>query len=282
MAKVVLRAQGHVDKVVVIDDGSTDDTAMIAEALGALVIRHGRRRGYGEAIRSCFETALSLGADVLVTLDADGQHDPDQIPSLVNPIKDGQADIAVGSRFLKAESEMPRYRKAGIRLLTRFTGASCGGQFSDSQCGFRAYAHKAIEQMVPSEQGMGVSVEILMKAKEKNLRIVEVPVNVRYSGLIVSSQNPLPHGVDIIASIIKLTSMRHPLLFYGTLGATALAVSSIFGLWALEIYAREGRIVTNIALISVGSGVVGLLALFTGTILFTLINVVREIKVAHG
>jgi hypothetical protein len=278
IAKVIARARKHVDKVVVVDDGSKDDTGLIAEGLGAVVVKHERNLGYGAAIRFCFSAARDLKADVLVTLDADGQHDPDQIPRLVEPVKAGLADIVVGSRFLK-ESEKthaPRYRQAGIRVLTRFTEAASHTQFTDAQSGFRAYSRKALEQIMPTEQGMGVSVEILMKAAVRQLKVAEVPVTVRYGDLKTSTHDPLYHGLDVLASIIKFTSIRRPLQFYGGLAAVALAVSVAFGAWTLDLYAKEGRIVTNLALISIAAGLFGTLAFFTAVILFTLISVVRE------
>lgn len=278
IAKVIVRAQRHVDKVVVVDDGSSDDTGAIARALGALVISHPRKGGYGAAIRSCFGAARDLGADILVTLDADGQHDPDQIAGLVEPVRQGLADVVVGSRFLrpKDERQTPRYREAGIRILTEFTEVASGGRFSDAQSGFRAYGRNAIDRIVPTEQGMGVSVEVLMKAVEQHLKIAEVPVSVKYGGLETSTHGPVFHGLDVLGSLVKFTSVRHPLLFFGGLGVAALAVAVAFGAWAFDIYSKEGRLVTNIALISVGSGLVGVLALFTAVILFTLISVVRE------
>jgi len=278
IAKVIARAQRHVDKVIVVDDGSSDDTALIADALGSVVVRHERNLGYGAAIRSCFNTARDLKADAIVTLDADGQHDPDQIPRLVEPIRDGVADIVVGSRFLREsdKAEAPRYRRAGIRVLTRFTEALSHTQFTDAQSGFRAYSRRALEELVPTEQGMGVSAEILMKGVERNLRIFEVPITVGYAGLKTSTHNPIYHGLDVLASVIKFTSIRHPLLFYGGLSAAALSISIAFGIWAVELYSKRGVLVTNIALISIAFGLVGILAFFVAVILFTLISVIRE------
>jgi glycosyltransferase involved in cell wall biosynthesis len=278
IAKVIARAQKHVDKVVVVDDGSTDDTALIAEALGAVVVRHERNLGYGAAIRSCFSAARDLKADVIVTLDADGQHEPDQIPRLIEPVSEGLADIVVGSRFLGAsnKTQAPGYRQAGIRILTRFTEAASRTQFTDAQSGFRAYSRKAFEEIVPTEQGMGVSVEILMKGVEHNLRILEVPATVEYKGLETSTHNPLYHGLDVLASVIKFTSIRHPLLFYAGLSAIALSISIAFGAWAVDLYSKTGVLVTNIALIAIAFGLVGILAFFVAAILFTLISVIRE------
>jgi len=272
IAKIVVRARRHVDEVVVVDDGSNDDTGLIAEGLGVIVVRHEKNLGYGGALRSCFSAARDLRADILVTIDADGQHNPDQIPELVQPIKDESADLVLGSRFAGSlsQSEAPAYRETGMKLLTKLAEATSGARFSDAQSGFRAYGRDAIERIEPTEQGMGASVEILMKAVEQNLRIVEAPITVGYKGLRTSTHNPLYHGLDVAASIVKFTSVRHPLLFYGGLALVAFTLSIAFGGWALEIYAREGRLVTNLALISFGSGLVGVLAFFTAAILFAL------------
>lgn len=278
IAKVVVRARKHVDRVIVVDDGSKDDTALIAEGLGAVVVRHERNLGYGAAIRSCFQAARDLNADILVTLDADRQHDPDQIPTLSRPVQEGLADIVVGSRFLEEPSkgQAPKYRRAGIRVLTGLTKSASQMEFTDAQSGFRAYGKTALEQIMPTEQGMGASIEILMKGAEHKLKIVEVPASVGYAGLETSTHNPLYHGLDVVASLIKFTSIRHPLVFYGGISAVALVISLAFGAWALKIYSVEGRIVTNIALISMASGLVGVFAFFVAVILFTLISVIRE------
>jgi len=277
IAKVIVRAKRYAERVVVVDDGSTDDTHKIAEALGAIVIGHKRNRGYGTAIGACFTAARNRGADILVTLDGDGQHDPDEIPGLVQRIVQGKADIVIGSRFLRPtdQDRTPKLRRVGISFLTGLTEVASRRSFSDAQSGFRAYSRRAIEQITPAEQGMGVGSEILMKAAEKGLKILEVPALVTYRGSETSTHNPVYHGLDVVASVIKFTSIRHPLVFYGGLGMISLSVAVGFGLWTLNIYTKEGRIVTNLLLISLGSALIGVLALFTAGILFTLISVLR-------
>ena len=275
IAKVVLGAQKHVDKVLVCDDGSTDMTAQIADRLGAEVIYHGRRIGYGAAIRSLFRRCRELDADYVVTIDADGQHNPDEIPKLLARLSDKTADIVIGSRFLSGRPNMPWYRRQGIRAITRLSSAS-EIPITDAQSGFRAYNRRAVGSIMPAEQSMGASTEILMRAVESGLKLAEVPVGARYEGLETSSQNPLHHGLDVTASILKFISMRYPLRFYGGIGAGALSASLAFGLWAFAIYSREGRLVTNLVFLATGLGVVGLLAIFTGLILFTMISLLRE------
>ncbi len=275
IARVVLGAQRYADKVLVCDDGSQDLTAEIAERLGAEVIRHGRRFGYGAAVRSLFKRGRELEAEVVVTIDADGQHNPEEIPKLLTPLKGGAADVVIGSRFIEAGSSVPWYRKQGIKVITKLSGAD-EIRITDAQSGFRAYSTKALDTILPAEQGMGASTEILMRAVESGLRLTEVPVGARYKGLQTCSQNPLYHGLDVVASVLKFISMRHPLRFYGGIGISALSAALGFGLWAIAIYTNEGRLVTNLVVLATGLGLVGTLAVFTGLILFTLLSLLKE------
>jgi len=275
IAKVVLRAKSKADEVLVVDDGSKDDTGPIAEALGARVVRHGRNLGRGAALRDCFEWAKRTGADVLVTLDADGQHDPSHIPKLVEALTAEKADVVIGSRQ-RRPVDMPRLRWAGKRGIDRLTGVRVGSRFADTQSGFKAYSRKAIEKLVATEFGMGADAELIMRADRAGMTIAEVPVNMSYAGLDTSSIHPLTHALDVILSVVKFVSIRHPMTFYGLFGFAALSISVIFGLWTLEEYQKWGRVITNLALVSVAAGIIGFLSVFTGIILFTLITLLRE------
>jgi glycosyltransferase involved in cell wall biosynthesis len=274
IAKVVIRAGKHADEVLVVDDGSRDDTGIIAERLGASVVKHEKNLGKGAALRDCFEYAKRLGADVLVTMDGDGQHDPASIPALVDALVSKGIDVAIGSRITKP-AEMPRLRWLGVRTLDHAAGVKVDGQFADSQSGFRAYSRRAIESLSPAEFGMSVDSELIKKAEGAGLRIDLVPVTVRYPGK-TSTTNPLFHWFDVLFGIVKYVSIRHPLLFYGGFSLIAFLISFAYGLMTLDYYQRWGRVITNLALVSVAAGILGFLALFTGVILFTLITVVRE------
>ena len=173
--------------------------------------------GYEAAIGSLFRRAREVGADVMVTLDADGQHDPDYIPRLIEPVMRDEADIVIGSRFLADEADIPDYRRIGIRIINWVTGRG-SNKISDTQSGFRAYSRKAVEAILPTEMGMGVSREILLKAEERGLRIKEVPLKIIYDVERPSKINPVTHGLDVIFSTIKHLSVRHPLMFYGIPG----------------------------------------------------------------
>jgi len=270
----VIRAAKCANEVFVVDDGSRDDTATIAEHVGAVVLRHEKNQGKGAALRDCFEYAKQSGADVLVTIDGDGQHDPSDIPMLVDALVEKRADVVIGSRLSKP-AEMPRIRWLGGRALDHATGIRVGDKLTDSQSGFRAYSRRAIEVLTPSEFGMSVDSELIKKAEDTGLRIDSVPVTVTYSGK-ASTTHPLLHWLDVFFGIVKYVSIRHPLLFYGVFSIILLFVSFVFGFMTLDYYQRWGRVVTNLALVSVAAGILGFLALFTGVILFTVITVVRE------
>jgi glycosyltransferase involved in cell wall biosynthesis len=255
-------------------------TAEIAKRLGADVIQHRKNMGYGAAIQSLFRRARELGADVLVTLDGDGQHNPDEVEVLVKPILKDDVDIAIGSRFLSKEhGYVPFYRRLGIKAITKLTSIATNDEVTDAQHGFRAYSRKALEGLSLLENDMGVSVEILLKAKENGLRVMEVPVGCNYRGLEKTSKHsPLRHGIHVIMSIVKLVVEERPLLFLGLPGVFSLLAGALFGIWLLQIYALERHIVTNIALASITFIFIGFFALSTAITLFAISRVVKEIN----
>ena len=270
----MIRAAKHANEVLVVDDGSKDDTATIAEHVGAVVVRHENNEGKGAAVRDCFEYAKHSGADVLVTMDGDGQHEASDIPILVDALVKKHVDVVIGSRLGKPP-DMSRFRWLGGRALDHMTGIRVGDKLADSQSGFRAYSRRAIEVLAPSELGMSVDSELIKKAEDIGLGIDFVPVIVTYSGK-TSTTHPMLHWLEVFFGIVKYVSIRHPLLFYGVFSLIFLFISFVFGLLTLDYYQRWGRVITNLALVSVAAGILGFLALFTGVILFTLITVVRE------
>lgn len=161
IAKVVIRSLPYAESVLVVDDGSGDDTALIAEKLGAVIVRHEKNLGKGAALRDCFEWARKTGADALVTLDGDAQHEPEEIPKLVEALTAAQADVVIGSRLTRP-SHMPHYRWLGGRMLDHGAGVKVGERVVDAQSGFRAYSRRAIESLVAAEYGMGVDAELIM------------------------------------------------------------------------------------------------------------------------
>jgi glycosyltransferase involved in cell wall biosynthesis len=272
---VVVRASKYVDRVVVCDDGSADLTGEIAGGLGAVMVRHERNMGYGAALRGSFKEALMLGADFVVTLDGDGQHDPGEIPRLMGRLEKGDVDIVIGSRFLEGGGSMaPSWRKAGIKLISRLASNS-GFEVSDAQSGFRAYSRRALESLALTEEGMGVSTEILLKAEENGLRVAEVPVHVNYDEGS-STHNPIVQGFDVILSTVKHLSMRRPLLFYGLPGFLSMCVAAVFWALTIQMFAVTKAISTNITLIALSATFVGLMLMMTGIILWVLVSIIRE------
>ncbi len=277
IGKVVVNAQKLVDKVIVCDDGSGDMTAEIAGRLGADVVRHEKNGGYGSAIRSLFLRAREMGADILVTLDADGQHNPEDIKAVIAPIMAESADMSIGMRDLGAKGGIPGYRRRGISFISSLTRTASGTTVMDSQSGFRAYSRKALSMVGPSEQGMGVSTEILIKAADKGLRITEVPIKVRYNlKTSTSTHTPMYQALDVIGSTIKHVSIRHPLVFFGLPGLIFSAIGLLFGFWALSIYESQRQVLISVTLIAAGSLILGAILATTAVILYTIISVVRD------
>ena len=276
IASIITKLKGITETIIVCDDGSSDLTSAISENLGAIVIKHEKNLGYGSAIKSIFLKAKNLDCDVLVTFDADGQHRIEDIDKVVAPIKNGDSDLVIGSRFLDdSEKEIPNYRKVGIKAITKLTNASIKKQLSDSQSGFRSYSKKVLNELNPSEVGMGISTEILIKASNKNFRISEVPIKILYDGK-TSTHNPVSHGTSVIISTIKYTSIERPLLFYGIPSVIFLIIGLAFSYIAIQYYVEFGRLSTNLTIVGAVTVLIGTVLLITATLLFSLVSVVRE------
>jgi len=276
IASIITKLMDITDTIIVCNDGSSDLTSEIAKKMGAVVINHEKNLGYGGAIRSIFFKAKEMDGDILVTFDADGQHRIEDIQRVTEPIINQKADLVLGSRFLdESEKEVPQYRKVGIKVITKLTNASIKKQLTDSQSGFRAYSKNVINELNPSELGMGISTEILIKASSKNFKIVEVPIKISYFGE-TSTHNPVAHGSSVILSTIKYTSIEHPLKFYGIPSVIFLIVGAVFTSWAINYYIEIGRLNTNLTIIAAGCILIGAVLLLTTILLYSLISVVRE------
>lgn len=275
IAQMIVQLQKHVDGVLVCNDGSSDLTGEIAEKLGAVVVNHSKNLGYGAAIKSLFSKAKELDLDVLVTFDADGQHRIQDLKQVLDPIKNGSADIVIGSRFLGDDSTVPEYRKIGIKTITSISNIAGDLKLTDSQSGFRAYNNKAIQSLNLSERGMGVSTEILIKSSKIGLSIKEVPITILYEG-DTSTHNSASHGISVVMSTLKFISIEHPLKFYGISGLGFLAIGLFFTVWALQAFTETRQIITNITLIGIGTTLLGAILIMTAILLYSLVNVVRE------
>lgn len=276
IAGIIQKLNGIANTIIVCNDGSSDNTGKIAEKMGAIVISHPQNLGYGAAIRSLFLKARELDSDVLVTLDSDGQHRINDVIPVLDPIRKNQADLVIGSRFLEGNQEnMPKYRKIGIKMITKLANSSLEESVSDSQSGFRAYGKNVLSEITPSEQGMGVSNEILMKSSKKGFKIAEVPIIVSYEGE-TSTQNPVSHGASVTLSTLRFISIDHPLKFYGLPGMIFLAIGLIFTILTIQGFSETRQILLGPAVIGVGTIVFGTVLLMTSIILFSIVNVIRE------
>lgn len=272
---IVAKLTQKYDVVIVCDDGSSDMTSTIASSLGAHVIKHEKNQGYGSAIKTIFNEAEKIAGDVLVTFDADGQHQISDIDSILKPILENKADLVIGSRFLGETKDLPKYRKIGIKTITGLTNIMTGSNITDSQSGFRAYSKKMLKEISPTESGMGISTEILIKASKNKMRLAEIPITISYQDN-THSQEPISHGTSVIMSTIKHVAIERPLLYYGVTGMCFLILGLIFGAWTMQIYSEERVVMTNIALMGIGGVILGTILLITATILYSIVSVVRE------
>ena len=277
IAKIIVELKKVADQIIVCNDGSTDSTSIIAESLGAIVIKHPKNSGYGSAIRSIFLKAREINSKVLVTIDADGQHKIEDIEKVIKPIVDGQADISIGSRFLDKRDNAPKYRKLGINIITKVTNSSLSEKITDAQSGFRAYNNKVLQSLTPSDSGMGISTEILIKSSNLGFKIAEVPTEIQYEG-DTSTQNPVSHGTEVLMSTLKYISIERPLRFYGIPSFIFFVIGLTFTFSSIQYYAEVGRLNPNVTLVAVGTLLIGVILAVTAILLYSLVSVVREGK----
>ena len=276
IAKIISQLKDITSSIIVCDDHSTDNTNKIAKSLGVDVVTHSKNMGYGSAIKSIFAKAKEIDSDVLVTMDADGQHRIEDLKKILEPILSGTVDVCIGSRFLEKNVEnVPSYRKVGIKVLTKLTNVSLKESITDSQSGFRAYTKKAISEITPTESGMAISNEILLKASSLNLRIGEVPIVVLYDG-DTSTHNPVSHGTSVFVSTLKFIAIEHPLRFFVLPGVLILLLGLSFVLWALQLFSDSGMLVTNITLIGIACLIFGAILIVNGINLFSITHLLRE------
>jgi len=280
IGSVIARAREHVDEVLVIDDGSADRTAYVAELMGATLLRHEKNAGKGAALRTAFMWAMENNADIVVTLDSDGQHNPDEIPILLEPILNKEADVVNGARFLKGHTlKVPKYRRLGQEILTFATNmtADFKVKVNDSQSGFRAFSKDTFAIFKFNNNGMGVESEMLANATEAGMRIKEVPITCRYD-IEGSTFNPVKHGISVLNSIINLLQRKHPLLYFGIMGSICLFIGLAFGLWTTYGYKIGDVFWIGKALLSMMFIFVGSLGVFTGLVLNSLSSVLEQSK----
>lgn len=260
----VLKTRQYVTEVIVLDDGSTDQTADVARLAGASVIQHQQNKGKGASIRRLLAEARKKNPDTLVLLDADSQHNADEIPNLIKPISEG-FDLAIGSRE-RQRTNIPRYRHIGQRVLSYFSRVLSGQRIPDSECGFRALSPKAIAELKLEQNGFAIETEMIAVATEKGLKITEVPISAIYTK-DGSTLNPVAHGLGVLTRIITMISQRKPLIFFGVTGTVLVVFGAIAAARVLHIASTGGVVAIGTALVSVLFLTIGIFTLFTGIIL---------------
>ena len=267
---VIQKSLNYVDRVIVCDDGSTDDTFKNAKLAGAFVLKHEKNLGKGAALKTPFKKDKELNADIVITIDGDGQFLPEEMMRLMEPIQNNNFDLVIGNRFLD-KKEMPSYRKAGNKILDSFTKLAADLPFEDTQSGFRSYSKTAIEKLSFSTNGFGVDSEILIDAVNKNLKITEKYVTVIYNtGEKTSTKNPISHSVGVLASIIELIAINHPLRYLGIPGLIFLVIGIAYSIIAITLFNDTRYFSIPSTLLALGSLVIGLMLLLMSVVLYSI------------
>ena len=270
IGKLVRKTLSYVDSVVVCDDGSSDNTAKEAENSGAHVIVHDENRGKGSALKSLFEHARHSSADIIVTIDGDGQFLPEEIKKLTKPIIEKTSDVVVGYRF-DNDTEMPSYRKIGNKILDHATNIATSIPIRDTQSGFRAYSKYAIELIEFSNDGFTADSEILIDASKHGLRISEEKITVIYdTGRRTSTKNPILHGSSVLGSLIEMILVKHPLKYLGIPGLIVIFCGVLLSSYTISVFNQTALLPIPFALVSIGSLLLGFLLLMTSGILFAI------------
>ncbi|NHN46471.1 glycosyltransferase family 2 protein [Halostella sp. JP-L12] len=280
IGSTIIAAQQFADEVVVVDDGSSDDTVAIARDTGATVLEHEENKGKGRALQTFFEYARSSNHESFVVLDGDGQHLPEDIPAVVDPVETEDADVVIGSRYLEGTGadETPFYRRLGQKTLDYLTVGSSGTKLSDTQSGFRAFSPDAVDRLSIQTDGMGVESEMIGNAMDHDLTIDEVAIDVRYEGVDGQTYNPLQHGLRVATFLLQLIRDRHPLAFFGVPGFLCTAAGVTLGVNVILLYNSAGTFAIGRTLGGIFLMIVGVLGVFCGLVLNRMSNMITELK----
>jgi glycosyltransferase involved in cell wall biosynthesis len=282
IGSIVLLTRFYADNVIVVDDGSLDRTAEVARKAGAEVIIHEVNQGKGGALKTGFTAAADLGADVIVTMDSDGQHNPADIPKLVAPIIEGTADMVNGSRYLNGlDKNTPVYRRVGQTILDRFTNLNSGLTITDSQSGFRAFAASSKDIFRFNARGMAIESEMLADAGKSGLRIKEVEIGVRHNA-DVNSKNPIKFFIEILSRAMEDIEANKPLYYYSVPGFALATVALYMGIKIFEsFYLGVESVSFGPAFLMIFLTLLGIFMTVTGIVMHSMAGLIKQNKSAQ-
>jgi glycosyltransferase involved in cell wall biosynthesis len=276
IGSVILLTRQYVEHVIVVDDGSSDRTAEIAELAGADVVRLDHNTGKAYALLLGLRRAREKGCAVAVMLDADGQHDPNEIQRVAKLVSIGKADLVIGSRFLKKNGGIPAYRQLGQKTLDLFTNLGAKTKITDSQSGFRALSCQALDNLDFKSDGYNVESDMINHFSTMGLPIMEVPISVNYDVPNKHKMHPVTHGVSVFTRLINLILYHRPLLIFGLPGIFFITLGLFTGSYAFSYYYETSKFPFGMTMISGLSLMMGMLLVISSLLLHTLMMIVKD------
>ncbi len=253
--KKVMSVYGY--SILVVDDGSSDETAKVAKKAGAIVYSHPKNYGLAETFRTEIEKSLKLNADVIVHIDSDLQYKPEEIPRLIKEIKNGY-DLVLGSRFMGKIEYMPSIHKLGNMAFSKVISQITGIKISDAQTGFRAFTREIAEKITIKSDHTYTQEQIIRAVKNK-FKIKEVPVYFakrKDKSRLIS--NPFSYALRAWINIIRIYRDYEPLKFFGILGSFIMSVGVVIGFYMIYLHFTGGisghfaLLMLDVVILSVG------------------------------
>jgi len=270
IAKLIIDLKKYSNKIIVVDDGSSDYTAKIAKELGVEVIQHDRNKGKGAALNTCFKKAMSYLPDIIITIDGDGQHDPRYIPDLIKPIVNNQTDMVIGSR--SKSTKMPRHRKIGLNVINYLNRKAVGSNIKDAQSGYRAYSYRCIESLAKMQfDDYAAEFEQLESLLSQGFTVIETPIEIKYTGLgETSKKNFITHGGELILASMFMMISRRPIMYLALPGALLLFVGLFYGFYTLFLFNADRYFSIPMSVVSGGLLILGSLLILSSMFIYIL------------